>query len=204
MKSTTNPSVCIRIANPTFNEGLAFARYLDEAFEGLFRSALGRHATNIVATAYMQPDHIFSYQNTIFAERDTTIVGMVTGYTAAQQRVFSEQPLKQAAGHQILRKVGVNFLCLRLRFLGTHTDGDFYLQAIAVDPEYRGQQIGSILLAAIEERARHSGSTRLFLDVAARNKGAQRFYERYGWAVEAQERAISFLPRFVVQMTKLL
>ena len=142
MKPAMNPSVRIRTANPTFDEGLTFARYLDEAFEGLFRSALGRNATNIVATAYMQPDHIFSYQNTLFAERDTILVGMVTGYTSGQQRSFSEQPLKRATGNQIFRKVGMNFLCWRLRFLGTYTAGDYYLQAITVEQAYRGQRIG--------------------------------------------------------------
>jgi GNAT superfamily N-acetyltransferase len=48
----------------------------------------------------------------------------------------------------------MNFLCWRLRLLGTQTDGDYYLQAIAVDQAYRGQQIGTKLLEAIEEQAR--------------------------------------------------
>ena len=194
----------MRDANPTFEEGLSFAHYLDEAFEGLFRSALGQEAAKIVATTYTQPDHDFSYQNTIFAESGKTIVGMAAGYTAEQHRHFSEQPLRQAASEHLFQKVGVSLLCLRLRFLGTRTDGDFYLQAIAVDEEYRDQRIGSALLDSIEERARTSGSTRLFLDVAARNKGARRLYERFGMVVEPKERTIPFLPRFVIQMTKSL
>ena len=75
-------SIVLRSATPTFDEGVVFARYLDEAAEGFFRIMLGRQVSDIIATAYTQPDHDFSYQNVIFAERDKVIVGMVLGYTA--------------------------------------------------------------------------------------------------------------------------
>lgn len=197
-------SIMLRSANPTFDEGLAFACYLDQAFEGLFRLMLGPRAEDVVATAYTRPDHDFSYQNTIFAECDETIVGMATGYTTEQHRRWSNQPLKQAASHHALEKVGVALLCLRLRFLGTHADGDFYLQAIATKEAFRGQGIGSALLDSIEDQARASGATRLVLDASARNKGALRFYERHGMAVVLKEIAFPFMPRFIVQMTKSL
>ena len=197
-------SIILRAANPTYNEGLVFARYLDEAFEGLFRFMLGRRVADIVATAYTQLNHDFSYENTTFAERDKTIVGMTVGYTAEQHCLFSNQPLKQAAGNRVLQRMGVTILCTRLRFLGTHTDGDFYLQAIAVDKDHRGEGIGSALMNAIEDRACVSGSTRLFLDAAARNEGARRFYERRGMSVESEWPKFPFIPTFIVQMTKLL
>ncbi len=197
-------SIILRSANPTIDEGLTFAYYLDEAFEGLFRLMLGRRVADIVATAYTKPNHDFSYQNTIFAEYEQTIVGMATGYTTEQHHRSSDRPLKQAAGNHVFEKVGVTLLCLRLRFLGTHTDGDFYLQAIATNGEFRGQGIGSVLLEAVEDRARASGSTRLVLDASAKNEGARRFYERHGMTVELKDTAFSFMPRFIVQMTKRL
>ncbi|MBN1452741.1 MAG: GNAT family N-acetyltransferase [Anaerolineales bacterium] len=196
--------VILRSANPTIDEGLKFAYYLDEAFEGLFRLMLGRQAADIVAAAYTQPNHDFSYQHAIFAECNKTIVGMATGYTTEQHHGYSDQPLKQAAGEQIFEKMRVTLLCARLRFLGTHTDGDFYLQAIATSKEFRGQGVGSALLDAIEDRARASGSTRLVLDASARNEGARRLYERHGMTVELQQSAFPFLPRFIIQMTKRL
>jgi ribosomal protein S18 acetylase RimI-like enzyme len=93
-------------------------------------------------------------------------------------------------------------LCARLSLLGTYADGDFYLQAIAVDKEQRGKGIGSALMDAVEERARAGRSTRLYLNASARNEGARRFYERRGMAVESER--TRFLPRFIVQMTKSL
>ena len=70
-----------------------------------------------------------------------------------------------------------------LRILRTIADGDFYILAVAVDKELRGEGIGSALMDAMEERARETGSTRLSLDVAARNESARRLYERRGMAV---------------------
>ena len=197
-------SIILRTANPTFDEGLTFAYYLDEAFEGLFRLMLGRRAADIVAAAYTQPNHDFSYQNAIFAECNKTIVGMTTGYTTEQHHGYSDQPLKQAAVDHIFEKVGVTLLCLRLRLLGTHTDGDFYLQAIATSQEFRSQGVGSALLDAIEDRARVSGSTRLVLDASAKNEGARRFYERHGMTVKLKGSTSPFMPRFIIQMTKRL
>ena len=86
-------SIVLRAANPTFDEGLACARYLDEAAEGFFRFWLGRRAAHIIATAFAQPDHDLSYQNVTFAERDNVIVGMFLGYTAEQHRSSSRQPV---------------------------------------------------------------------------------------------------------------
>jgi len=41
-------SIIVRAAKPTLDEGLAFARYLDEAAEGFFRFMLGRRARHII------------------------------------------------------------------------------------------------------------------------------------------------------------
>ena len=197
-------SITFRAAEPTFDDGVVFARYLDEAFEGLFRTTLGRRATDIVATAYIQPDHDFSYRNAVFVERNEAIVGMSSGYTAEQHRRSSYRPLKRAAGNHILRMTGAAVLCTRLRFLGTHADGDFYIQALAVDRDLRGQGIGSILMDFMENRARAGGSQRLSLDVAAGNTGARRLYERRGLTVESGWQEKLHIPRFIHRMTKLL
>ncbi len=180
-------STILRAANPTFDEGLACARYLDQAAEGFFHLMLGRRAEDIIATAFLEPDHDLSYQNMTFAERDDGIVGMVCAYTAEQHRHASRQPLKRAAGRFNLRMrmVEVLFAPIR-RIIDSIADGDFYLLAIAVDKELRGEGVGSVLMDFVEERARASRSTRLSLDVSARNEGACRFYERRGMSVESQ------------------
>jgi ribosomal protein S18 acetylase RimI-like enzyme len=180
-------SIDLRPANPKLDDGLAFARYLDQAAEGFFRFMIGRRAGHIIATAFAQPDHDLSYQNVTFVERDNVIVGMVSGYTAAQHRRSSRQPLKQAAGRRNLRmRIVLTLFAPLMRIIDSIADGDFYLQAIGVDKELRGDGVGSVLMDSFEERARASGSTRLSLDVSAKNEGACRFYERRGMTVESQ------------------
>lgn len=195
-------SVPIRAANQSYEEGLLYAHYLDEAFEGLFRTVVGRQYAAIVATAYTQPDHDFSYQNTLFGEHDGAVVGMVCGYTAEQHRRSPFQPLRLAAGDRILRRIGVAMVCARLRLLSIHADGDFYIQALAVDRELRGLGIGSALIEGIEDRARSRGCRRLCLDVASRNKGARRLYEHRGMTVERGRLDKLHIPHFVIRMTK--
>ena len=45
-------SIVLRPANPTFDEGLACARYVDAAAEGFFRFWLGRDAGGLYAPAH--------------------------------------------------------------------------------------------------------------------------------------------------------
>ena len=180
-------SISLRPANSTEDDGLAFARYLDEAAEGFFRFMLGRRAKHIVATAFTQPDHDLSHQNVTFAEHDNIIVGMVSGYTSEEHCHSTYESLKRAAGRWNLRmQVMLVLFSPLMRIIDSIADNDFYLQAIAVDEELRGSGVGTILMDSLEQRARASGSTRLALDVSAKNQSARRFYERRRMSIESQ------------------
>ena len=206
-EGTMDPSsIVIRAARPTLDEGLVFARYLDEAAEGFFRFMIGRRVEHVIATSFLQPDHDLSHQNVTFADHEGAIVGMVSGYTAKQHRASSRRPLKEAAGRCNLRMRMVLVLFAPLmRIIDSIGDQDFYLQAIAVSQELRGAGVGSVLMDFLEEQARASGSTRLALDVSAKNEGGRRFYERRGMTVESKwpkrlpVRALKFY-----RMTKML
>ena len=100
----------------------------------------------------------------------------------------------------------VGVLCAPLwRVLDTIRDGDFYLMAVAVDSQVRGQGVGSTLIDSIEEKAIASGSARLALDVAAKNEGAQRLYQRRGMAIESRWPKRLPIPKLrILRMTKTL
>ena len=167
------------------------------------RVMFGRHFEDIIATAFMQPNHDTSYQNVTFAERDTDIVGMILAYTEAQHRRSSRQPQRKAAGRLRLRMRVVEVVLAPLMRLNDSIEvGDFYLQFIAVDQEIREGGVGSVLMDALEEQAHASGSTRLSLDVSTGNEVARRFYERRGWSVGWEWPKIWFMPSLSVRMTK--
>lgn len=198
------PAVLIRPARPELTEGLLFARYMDQAAEGFFGFMLGRNSEQIIANSFSEPGHSQSFEHVVFAERDGEVVGMASAFTSAQHRGFSEEPLKRAAG----RKAALRLRCVRillwplLRVMETVTEGDSYLLGLAVEPNLRGAGIGSLLMADAEDRARRTGSIRLSLDVAAKNKGARRLYERRGMVETSRWPASKLLPTLFVRMTK--
>ncbi|MGI9606207.1 MAG: GNAT family N-acetyltransferase [Acidimicrobiales bacterium] len=185
----------IRPARPESAEGRKFAAYLDTAADGAFRAMLGSEMERIVAVAYVEKGHDLSFERAVFAEVDGRLVGMASGYTSDEHRASSDEPLRKAAGARMVRMLLVMAVGRSMfRFIQTVPDGDFYLQDVAVDDDHRGKGIGALLIDAMEERARQSGCRRFVLDVAEKNSGAQRLYERRGMRVEAISKRVLFLP----------
>jgi ribosomal protein S18 acetylase RimI-like enzyme len=60
---------------------------------------------------------------------------------------------------------------------------DFYLAGVAVDEEFRGQGVGSLILDEGIKVARSRGCKRAVLDVSIDNPGAKRLYEKTGFKV---------------------
>ncbi len=201
-----NPSISLRSADPTIEDGQLFARYLDQAAEGFFGFMLGGRSVDILARAFLHPDHDLSYQHVTFAAQNRHIVGMISGYTATQHHHASDQPLKQAAGKYNLRFMLVSLLFAPLmRILDTITNGDYYLQAIAVDKELRGEGLGSALMDLAENRAQTCDSKRICLDVSADNGVARKSYEQRGMTIESQWPRRLAIPKFrLYRMTKVL
>ena len=202
--TTEKASSSLRPAAPTVEDGLVFARLLDQAQEGYFRAMLGRRAGDIIARAFTQPGHDLSYQYVTFAEQGGRIVGMASGYTAEAHRYSTNEPLKAAAGWRRYRMAAFTRITRRMvRFIDTVPDGNFYVRAVAVEPAHRGAGIGTLLIGSLEDTARATGSTRLALDVAAKNRSARRLYERLGMTAQAESPRWFGLPNTnLIRMTK--
>jgi ribosomal protein S18 acetylase RimI-like enzyme len=199
-----DPQITIRAGKPDAGDGLAFACYLNIAAEGFFEFWLGKDFAATVADAYISPGHDLSYEHAAFALRDGEIVGMASCYSAEQHRRASDRPLRDATGYRPLRAAVIAAILRPVfRVLDRMEDGDFYLQAIAVDTECRGLGVGSILFAHAESRAIASGSARLCLDVSNGNDGAIHLYQRRGMGVIERSPRLFFAPRFrLLRMAK--
>ena len=196
--------IVIRPANPTFEEGLAYAKFLDQAADGFIRFMLGAKFADVIADTFATPAHDFSFENVLVAERDAVIIGTAAGYTAQQHFNCSDEVLRKARGFSALRMSLIQMVAGSLwRFLNATENGDFYLQSIAVASECRGEGIGSMLIDAMEERANGTDATRFVLDVAAKNERARRLYKRRGMTVAARWPSRFPIPRFrVLRMAK--
>ena len=191
----TSESVTLRPAVATIDEGLLFARYLNMAADGAFRAMLGRGFDRVIGETFLSPGHDLSHETAVFAERSGRIVGMASGYTSEQHEQSSDEPLRRAAGFRMVRMAAFSVLGRGMkRFIKTVPDGDYYLLAVAVDDQYRGSGIGSILLDHSEETAQAAGCARIVLDVAGKNTGVRQLYERRGMKIEATSPPILRIP----------
>jgi ribosomal protein S18 acetylase RimI-like enzyme len=196
----------LRPAAPTEADAAAFARFVEQASDGLFRTMLGSHAHRVLGLAYRRGGHDLSWEHVTFAVLGGGPVGMLSAYSGSDHAQASEDPLLRAAGWRVLR-LGLVALAARpvLRFIENVPLDDFYVQAVAVDTGNRGSGIGSMLLAHAEEQARADGSRRLCLDADVSNDGAVRLYERLGLEVESTSRPARLLGGVRVQrMAKVL
>jgi ribosomal protein S18 acetylase RimI-like enzyme len=195
--------IVLRAARPTFEEGLVFARYMDEAAEGFIRLMLGSRSEKIVAGAFVCPQNDYSFENVTFAEVDQEIVGMASGFTGRALQGFSDEPLNRAAGFPALRMRSARIVFAPiLRILKSVPNEDFYVLSLAVHRRFRGQGIASALMDSLEERAVAEGSDRLSLHVSARNEGAIRLYRRRGMSVVSRWPSLTFVSPVFVHMSK--
>ncbi|MDC7235591.1 MAG: N-acetyltransferase [Spirochaetales bacterium] len=190
--------IVLRPANPTQEEGLIFAEFLVTAFEGLMHLSLGKNFKVILARAYKQPEHCFSYENTVFSLSGDTITGMISAYPDWVDHKYN--PLWETSRSGIRSRLGAAFLIRRLGFLGSVHSGDFYIQALAVDPAYQSKGIGKELLLHSEIMATNYSAGRLVLDVAAKNTHAIRIYKTFGMNKELSPAGLQ--SRFIVKMAK--
>ena len=110
--------------------------------------------------ATSQTEHGYaSYVRSQLANRETIVLvaereGQVLGYTLAGIEGVDYMSLRGPAG---------------------------VLNDLIVDPAYRGQGVGRLLLDAIISRLKSLNAPRVVLSTAAKNKSAQRFFERNGF-----------------------
>ena len=196
----------LRAARPEIGDGEEFARYLNIASDGLFKILLGSRYGEVIGTAFSNPGHDLSYEHTTFAESSGSIAGMASGYTSAQHAAASDDALLAAAGMRGLRMAAVSLFGRGLlRFMDNVPEGDYYLQAVAVDDRHRGKGVGSLLMDHSEQEARAAGCRRIALDVAEENAGARRLYERRGMTIEDKSPPILMSPGSAVyRMVKAL
>ncbi len=111
------------------------------------------------------PSH---YANWTIAEIAGEVAGALTGYRVAEHD-GSGGPLDLPAAFG-------PYLELEAIAAGT-----WYLMVVSVFPEYRGQGLGTALLAKAEELARSSGVGSMALIVESANAGALKLYLRSGF-----------------------
>jgi ribosomal protein S18 acetylase RimI-like enzyme len=135
----------------------------------------------------------FSWRNAYVARSAGMVAGMILGYRQP------DDPGDAAEVPDIVRP---------LVELEAEAPGSWYVNALAVYPEFRGRGIGAALLEGALDRARSEGADTASLIVEDVNDAARRFYARLGFS-ERAERAYQRFPmgpeasRWILMVRKL-
>jgi ribosomal protein S18 acetylase RimI-like enzyme len=182
-------SSVLRRARFDHADAAALAAALEMAADGAFSLLFGRRWERVLQAVALHPGHELSLEHATLAVDGDGTVGVLHGFLAGDT-ADPGSVLERVAGWWPLLRSGAVTLAGRPVFqaLERRDPGDWYLQAIAVQPNRRGAGVGSQLLDTALEQARDSGAVRITLDVDAANRRARRLYERHGFEVAGTSR----------------
>jgi ribosomal protein S18 acetylase RimI-like enzyme len=174
--------ISIRSATP--RDATDLVALVDMAGEGLpsyFWSQMceaGQGPFEIGRTRALREDGSFSWRNAHIAEVDGMGAGLLIGYLIEDPVDLSN--LEEM--HKIVQP---------LAELEALAPGHWYVNVLAVYPEFRGMGIGSALLARADELGRDK-SKGMAIIVASENAGAKRLYERSGYRARGSRPLVGF------------
>ena len=124
----------------------------------------GQDILEFGAARYAEEDSPFSYKNSVIAELDSEILGMMLTFPMIEsdEDRFEVDPVLKP-------------------YMELEQYDSLYVCAMAMFPEYRGKGIGTKLLEIAEKQANDEGFKQLSLIVFEQNEGAKRLYERLGY-----------------------
>ena len=113
----------------------------------------------------------YSYRNALVAEIGGAVVGAIIGYDGARL-----EELRKPLYELMVEKFG------GVRPVEDETSaGEFYLDSLAVLPQWRGRGVGGALLSAARDRAFAAGHERVGLIVDFENPRAEALYNSLGF-----------------------
>lgn len=114
----------------------------------------------------------YSYRNTLVCEVDGCVAGGACGYDGKDFHRLREALFSDLRENGLPVPDGLS---------EETEEGEFYIDSVAVFPEYRGKGIASMLIGAMEGWAADMGIRTIGLLVDADNPAAERLYSRLGF-----------------------
>lgn len=159
-----------------------FIRLLLISEPDLYQELFGSNYLEVLEALFKRRGNNFSYENVIFAKNSDIVLGMLLGYSYEKfVRMIFRSSLT------FLRVIGWQFFDSLPKFIKLGNSmkkiykGSFYINNLAVYPEYRGRGIGKKLMKRAEEIAMELGCNKVCLDVSFGNEKAVLFYKSIGF-----------------------
>ena len=179
-------TLAIRPACP--EDALAAARLIALSMGPLadffFASGMRKGTEQVLADLFRRSGNRFSHQFAEVAELGGRAAGLLIAYSS---RLMGRLAL--AMGRQLVEIGGLRSVLrlvpktLPLALFREAEPGEYFINTLAVFPEFQGQGIGTRLLRRAEEKAAQEGLVRCALSVEVENLRAKRLYERTGFCI---------------------
>ncbi len=172
-----------------------FANLAQIASDDLYTTLLGNRSKQVLEGTFQEPNNENSYDLTHFLCEGNDIIGMVNGFTSQQKQAIGNRTTSltmKYAGWRFLQYIALGIYLSEITdFIGNNLEaGDYYIQMVAIYPQYRGQGHSKKLLAHAQNLAQKNNCQRLVLDVHNENTIAIHAYQRVGFTIIDKSKTI--------------
>ena len=162
----------IQVRKATIEDAATIARVVAMAIgDASATDYCGPDYLNVLEEVVKLEDSQYSYRNALVAEADGVPAGAVVGYDGGRLHPRRQQTLS------VIHRYNPTLVMAE-----DETEaGEFYLDSLAVWPEFRGRGIGQALLEALREEAFRAGFPCVGLLLDFENPKAERLYTSLGF-----------------------
>lgn len=143
-----------------------------------------KDVTKVISTFCREKNNRFSYEYIDVAEKDGKIAGLVLAFPAEKEMKLNK-PIMKKLPYMYKRKIS-NYKEEVVPMLNSEEakPGEYYIDSIAVHPNYRKNGLGKKLLMVARKRALKKGFKKVSLIVKPKNKGAIKLYKSSGYNMD--------------------
>ncbi|SEA37433.1 GNAT family N-acetyltransferase [Psychroflexus halocasei] len=165
----------IKITSAKTSHAKDSAELLLEAMEDLIYFYIGvndkQKAINFLEEQFKSETSLYSYKNSFVALINQKVVGILVGYDGKKHKKLQEN---------LVLHLSENY-SFKGQLNPETREGEFYIDALSVNHNYRGQKIGSQLISFAEQYAQKNQIKNIGLLVDEENPAAKRLYSRLGF-----------------------
>lgn len=140
-----------------------------------FEDVAGPDLLKVITAAYRTPTYLSGAATTVVAEAQGQVIGAAFGYPGEREEIVDDVMIDLTAQSAAFDEA--------YRPDEETQPGEWYLDSLAVDPDFQGCGVGHQLLAALPRYARRDHQSVIGLNVDLENPGARRLYQRVGFQV---------------------
>ncbi|MFP4323289.1 MAG: GNAT family N-acetyltransferase [Anaerolineales bacterium] len=197
----------MRPAQPDAASAAFFAQGAESAADGLYSAMFGKRADAVLHGLFMETGNEFSHQHTGILWVEDAMAGVVHTLGGAERAACQGRTnrLFMRYGWPAAWRLMMTYFAIRpiLDFFADVPHDQYYIEIVAIAPDYRGRGLSRRLLEYAEARAREAGYDALALDVKIGNEPAWRSYLAFGFEETARSE-VARLGDETIQMARLV